>query len=65
MTAKYELIDAEKANHTIADMCRWLAVSRSGFYEWRERPASATAERRERLKVMIARIFAEHYETYG
>ncbi|GAA1024889.1 transposase [Acrocarpospora pleiomorpha] len=65
MTAKYELIDAEKANYAIVDMCRWLAVSRSGFYEWRERPASATAERRERLKVAITRVFAEHYETYG
>src|SRR3954453_8006081 len=28
--------------------------SRSGFYEWRSRPMSATAERRERLKVLIA-----------
>ncbi|GAA4612895.1 hypothetical protein GCM10023195_55550 [Actinoallomurus liliacearum] len=26
MTAAYELIDAEKANHTIVDMCTWLGV---------------------------------------
>lgn len=37
--AKYELIDAEKAHHAIARMCVWLDVSRSGYYEWRERPA--------------------------
>ncbi|MFC7641723.1 hypothetical protein ACFQX6_12560 [Streptosporangium lutulentum] len=35
--AKYELIDAEKAHHAIARMCVWLQVSRSGYYEWRER----------------------------
>jgi putative transposase len=46
-------------------MCVWLGVSRSGYYEWRHRPASATAERRERLKAMIATIFHAHHETYG
>lgn len=44
--AKYELVDADKACHAIARMCTWLNVSRSGYYEWRERPASATAQRR-------------------
>jgi putative transposase len=65
VTASYELIDAEKAEHTIMDMCGWLGVSRSGYYEWRHRPASATAERRERLKARIATIFHAHHETYG
>ncbi|WP_460358235.1 IS3 family transposase [Actinoallomurus acanthiterrae] len=46
-------------------MCAWLGVSRSGYYEWRHQPASATAERRERLKAMIATIFHAHPETYG
>ena len=46
-------------------MCSWLEVSRSGFYEWRDRPASATAERREALKVVVTRIFDEEDETYG
>ena len=65
MSARYELIDAERANHAIVDMCAWLRVSRSGFYEWRSRPLSATAERRERLKVMIEAIFDANHETYG
>ena len=57
MSARYELIDAEKATTTlggavkysIVKMCEWLAVSSSGYYEWRDRPTSATAARRNRL----------------
>ncbi|GAA3515399.1 transposase InsO family protein [Streptosporangium album] len=62
---KYELIEAEKANHAIARMCSWLKVSRSGYYEWRERPASATAQRRALLVRLVAEIFADSHETYG
>ncbi|MEV4114157.1 IS3 family transposase [Nonomuraea sp. NPDC049695] len=40
-------------------------MSRSGFYEWRERPASATAQRRALLAASVAEIFAGSHETYG
>ncbi|GAA2906603.1 IS3 family transposase [Streptosporangium fragile] len=63
--AKYELIDAEKAHHKIARMCAWLGVSRSGYYEWRERPASATAQRRVLPATSVAEVFAGSHETYG
>lgn len=63
--AKYELIDAEKARHSIVKMCAWLQVSRSGFDEWRERPASATAQRRTLLAALVAEIFTGSHETYG
>lgn len=46
-------------------MCAWLSVSRSGFYTWRARPRSATAERRENLKEMITDIFTASDATYG
>jgi transposase InsO family protein len=46
-------------------MCAWLDVSTSGFYEWRNRPASATAERREDLKVLINDVFEDSDATYG
>ncbi|MFF4625853.1 IS3 family transposase [Nonomuraea jabiensis] len=65
VTAKYELIDAEKASYAIVDMCSWLGVSRSGYYEWRGRPLSATAERRERLKEKIETLFEDSHQTYG
>lgn len=65
MSSKYEFIEGEKANYPISKMCSWAGVSRAGFYEWRGRPASATAERREKLKARIIEIFNEHDQTYG
>lgn len=73
MSERYELIDAEKdtmtgtgeRKYTITQMCGWLEVSTSGYYEWRGRPASATAARRARLAGAVGRIFTESDETYG
>jgi transposase InsO family protein len=69
----YEFIDAEYATTpagngtapTITCMCRWLGVSKSGFYEWRSRPESATAERRKKLGLIVTRIFDDSDSTYG
>src|SRR3954454_8582937 len=36
-----------------------------GFYEWRDRPASATARRRARLATLIEWIFNDSDHTYG
>ncbi|HET9395429.1 MAG TPA: IS3 family transposase, partial [Nitrospiraceae bacterium] len=71
--ARYELIDAEKRTlgpdgrpvHTVVKMCAWLGVSSSGYYEWRKRPQSATAARRETLRQLIVEIFDASDETYG
>jgi transposase InsO family protein len=73
VTAKYAFIDAEKATtnadgsarYTVKQMCTWLAVSTSGFYDWATRAASATARRRQVLAAMIVHIFTEHDGTYG
>jgi len=46
-------------------MCEWLEVSRSGFYEWRDRPPSEAELRRQELKIIIEFIFAESDGTYG
>jgi putative transposase len=65
---KYAFIDAEyaaAAAPSIGRMCRWLQVSRSGYYEWRNRPASATAQRRQLLKVKIAALFEASDGSYG
>jgi transposase InsO family protein len=46
-------------------MCRWLGVSKSGFYEWRSRPESAAAKRRQELKLLIKKAFDDSDGTYG
>jgi putative transposase len=46
-------------------MLKWLRASSSGYYEWRRRPQSATAARREKLKQLITAVFELSDETYG
>jgi transposase InsO family protein len=46
-------------------MCRVLGVSRSGFYAWRSREASAAEERREELTEEVKEIHAEVKARYG
>ena len=74
MTEKFEFIDAEYAAYlesgdmhvpSVVKMCRWMKVSRSGFYEWRSAPESATAKRRAELALVITKSFEESNETYG
>jgi transposase InsO family protein len=65
----YEFIDAEYATSGAAPaitlVCRWLEVSKSGYYEWRSRPESATAKRREELKLLVGKAFEDSDGTYG
>jgi transposase InsO family protein len=73
VSEKYAFIEAEHAAvagytacaPTVTQMCGWLQVSRSGFYEWRSRPDSAAAKRRNELKLLIAKAFEDSDGTYG
>jgi transposase InsO family protein len=74
VTERFEFIDAEYAFYlesdekyvpSIVKMCRWMEVSRSGFYEWRNAPESATAARRNDLALFIVKSFDDSDETYG
>ena len=69
MSEMYEFIDAEYATCenalAVTQMCAWLEVSKSGFYDWKSRPESETAERRRKLALIIRRIFDDSDSTYG
>jgi putative transposase len=72
VTVKYEFIDAEYVTMpdagkapTVMQMCEWLGVSKSGYYDWKKRPESETAQRREILKIKIKTLFESNNEEYG
>ena len=72
MSEKYEFIDAECATlpaegdaPAVVQICEWLGVSPSGFYDWRSRPQSETAQRRELLEIKIKALFEANNEEYG
>ena len=72
MSEKYEFIDAEYATMAsegkapvVMQMCEWLGVSKSGFYDWRTRPQSEAAQRRELLEIKIKALFEANNSEYG
>jgi putative transposase len=72
VTEKYSLIDAECAGPpakggapTIVQMCGWLGISKSGYYDWRSRPQSAAGKRLEQLEVRVRELFEENNAEYG
>jgi transposase InsO family protein len=46
-------------------MCEVLRVSRSGFYDWVDRPASTRQQRQEVLAAQIRRVHADSRQLYG
>lgn len=61
----FELIDAEKVNYPISLLCRVLRVSRSGYYDWKDRPLSNTARENAALTEKIRHIHGRSRQTYG
>jgi putative transposase len=58
-------IEERRAEWPITLLCRVLEVSRSGFYAWRSREASAAEVRREELTDEVKAIHAEVKARYG
>lgn len=65
----YTFIAGEKANHdcewSVSEMCRVLAVSRSGFYDWETRPPSERELTDAMLAIEIEAIWECSARTYG
>lgn len=61
----FKLIDAEKAYYPISLLCRVLRVSRSGYYNRKDRPLSKTARENAALTERIGRIHRDSRGTYG
>jgi transposase InsO family protein len=62
---KYQFIAAHREEFEITVMCRVLAVSRSGYYAWRNRPTSARKMADQELSQHIKQIHHQSRQTYG
>lgn len=62
---KYAFIRMHCEQFSVTMLCRVLDVSRSGYYEWLERPPSERAQRNLTLLADIQRIHVESQQAYG
>jgi putative transposase len=61
----YRLIDAEKASYPISLLCRVLGVSRSGYYDWKDRLPSKRDRENAALTEKIRQIHNRSRQIYG
>jgi len=62
---RYAFIESLVNEFAIVKMCRWLEVSRSGFYKWRKRVPSAQRLNCELVRQAMIITFHEQKERYG
>lgn len=62
---KYQFISEHRRIFAIATMCRVLKVSRSGYYEWIQRPLSDRAIEDRRLLTLIRASYTASDGVYG
>ena len=62
----YRLIEAQRASFSVPLMCRVLSVSRSGYYDWKDRPPSKRSQQDAALSERIREIHHRRSRaTYG
>jgi putative transposase len=61
----YAFIEENRDHFPVRTLCDVLDVSVSGYYDWKDRDASAQATRRCYLLADIKRIHAAHHGRYG
>lgn len=65
MNARYGQIQRLESEHPVTVLCQVLAVSRSGYYDWRERCPSRRQEEDARISGKLKVLFQESRQTYG
>ena len=63
--SRYRFIAVEKAQYSVAQLCRVLEVAPSGYYAWRHRPPSPRAVANAMLTEQIRAIHERSRCTYG
>jgi putative transposase len=61
----FKLIDAEKAYYPVSLLCRVLRVSRSGYYDWKDRLPSKRDRENAALIEKIMEVHERSRGTYG
>lgn len=62
---RYAAIESLRERYPVSILCAVLEVSRSGYHEWRGRPASARTLANDRLVSEIRVLHAESFGSYG
>lgn len=62
---KYAFIRKHCHQHTLSRLCAVLEVSRSGYYDWVDRPESLSVRENRRLTTRIAYHHQRSHEIYG
>ena len=62
---RFELIDAAKNEFPVQRLCKVLGVSSSGYFAWKERPASLRQRDDMVLLAHVRAAFAVSNRTYG
>jgi putative transposase len=62
---RYDFVERHRGRWPVRLMCRVLAVSPGGYYDWRGRPKSPRTLRREALVVAIKEVHGEVKARYG
>ena len=65
MNLRYRRIKQLEGRHSLKLMCQLLAVSRSGYYDWRSRCPSRRQETDAQICGKLKALFDESRQTYG
>ena len=62
---RFQFIKKNEDTFEVSAMCKTFNVSRSGYYSWKQRPASSTSQRAESLTAEIEEIHLKRKGVYG